>query len=57
MKVTIIGAGNMDRGIGTRVMTASHQIKIVDHDPADQASSPGTWAARPPRLLPSAVRG
>jgi NADPH-dependent F420 reductase len=37
MEVTIIGAGNMGRGIGTRLLTGGHQIKIIDHDP-DQAA-------------------
>jgi 8-hydroxy-5-deazaflavin:NADPH oxidoreductase len=35
MKVTIVGAGNMGRGIGTRAAAGGHQVEIVDHDPAD----------------------
>jgi predicted dinucleotide-binding enzyme len=35
MKVTIIGAGNIGRGIGTRVVAGGHQVEIVDRDPAD----------------------
>jgi predicted dinucleotide-binding enzyme len=35
MKVTIVGAGNMGRGIGTRVVAGGHQVEIVDNDPAD----------------------
>jgi 8-hydroxy-5-deazaflavin:NADPH oxidoreductase len=35
MKVTIVGAGNMGRGIGTRVVAGGHEVEIVDHDPAD----------------------
>jgi 8-hydroxy-5-deazaflavin:NADPH oxidoreductase len=35
MKVTIIGAGNMGHGIGTRVVAGGHQAEIVDHDPAE----------------------
>ena len=35
MKVTIVGAGNMGRGIGTRAVAGGHQVEIVDHDPAD----------------------
>ena len=35
MKVTIVGAGNMGRGIGTRVVAGGHQAEIVDNDPAD----------------------
>jgi predicted dinucleotide-binding enzyme len=33
MKVTIIGAGNMGRGIGTRVLAGGHALQILDHDP------------------------
>jgi NADPH-dependent F420 reductase len=35
MKVTIVGAGNMGRGIATRVVAGGHEAEIVDHDPAD----------------------
>lgn len=35
MKVTIIGAGNMGRGIGTRVVAGGHDVEIVDRDPED----------------------
>jgi predicted dinucleotide-binding enzyme len=35
MQVTIVGAGNMGRGIGTRVVAGGHQVEIVDNDPAD----------------------
>jgi predicted dinucleotide-binding enzyme len=34
MRVTIIGAGNMGRGIGSRVVAGGHQLEIVDRDPA-----------------------
>ena len=34
-RVTIVGAGNMGRGIGTRVVAGGHQAEIVDHDQAD----------------------
>jgi predicted dinucleotide-binding enzyme/nucleotide-binding universal stress UspA family protein len=33
MKVTIVGAGNMGRGIGTRVLAGGHAVEIVDRDP------------------------
>lgn len=36
MDVTIIGAGNMGRGIGTRLVAGGHRVKILDHHP-DQA--------------------
>lgn len=37
MDVTIIGAGNMGRGIGTRLVAGGNHVKILDRDP-DQAS-------------------
>jgi 8-hydroxy-5-deazaflavin:NADPH oxidoreductase len=36
MDVTIIGAGNMGRGIGTRLVAGGNSVKILDNDP-DQA--------------------
>ena len=35
MKVTIVGAGNMGRGIGTRAVAGGHEVEIVDRDPAE----------------------
>ena len=35
MKVTIIGAGNMGRGIGTRALAGGHDVEILDRDPAE----------------------
>jgi 8-hydroxy-5-deazaflavin:NADPH oxidoreductase len=35
MDVTIIGAGNMGRGIGTRLVAGGNRVKIIDHDPAE----------------------
>ena len=35
MKVTIVGAGNMGRGVGTRAVAGGHEVEIVDRDPAD----------------------
>jgi NADPH-dependent F420 reductase len=37
MEVTIIGAGNMGRGIGTRLVAGANTVTIIDHDP-DQAA-------------------
>jgi 8-hydroxy-5-deazaflavin:NADPH oxidoreductase len=34
-RVTIVGAGNMGRGIGTRAVAGGHQVEIVDHDPIE----------------------
>ncbi len=33
MKLTIVGAGNMGRGIGTRAVAGGHEVEIVDRDP------------------------
>jgi NADPH-dependent F420 reductase len=35
MKVSIIGAGNMGRAIGTRLVAGGHEVEIVDRDPAE----------------------
>jgi NADPH-dependent F420 reductase len=35
MRVTIVGAGNMGRGIGTRAVAGGHEVEIVDRDPAE----------------------
>jgi predicted dinucleotide-binding enzyme len=35
MRVTIIGAGNMGRGIGTRAVAGGHELEIIDNDPAE----------------------
>ncbi len=35
MKVTNIGAGNMGRGVGTRVVAGGHELEILDRDPAE----------------------
>jgi NADPH-dependent F420 reductase len=35
MKVTIIGAGNMGRGIGTRLVAGGNEVQLIDRDPAE----------------------
>jgi NADPH-dependent F420 reductase len=35
MRVTIVGAGNMGRGIGTRLVSGGHEVQVIDHDPED----------------------
>jgi 8-hydroxy-5-deazaflavin:NADPH oxidoreductase len=35
MHVTIIGAGNMGRGIGYRIVAGAHSVTIVDRDPEE----------------------
>ncbi len=36
MDVTIIGAGNMGRGLGTRLVAGGNQVKILDTDPGGE---------------------
>jgi predicted dinucleotide-binding enzyme len=35
MQVTVIGAGNMGRGIGHRLVAGGHSVTIVDRDPEE----------------------
>ena len=35
MKATIIGAGNMGRGIGHRLVAGGHEVTVVDRDPEE----------------------
>ena len=35
MRVTIIGAGNMGRAIGTRLVAGGDDVELIDHDPED----------------------
>ena len=35
MRVTIIGAGNMGRGIGNRVVAGKNEVELIDHNPED----------------------
>jgi 8-hydroxy-5-deazaflavin:NADPH oxidoreductase len=35
MRITIIGAGNMGRAIGTRAVAGGHEVEIIDNDPAE----------------------
>jgi NADPH-dependent F420 reductase len=35
MKITIIGAGNMGRAIGTRAIAGGNEVEIIDRDPED----------------------
>jgi 8-hydroxy-5-deazaflavin:NADPH oxidoreductase len=35
MNVTIIGAGNMGRGIGHRLVAGGHDVTVVDRDPEE----------------------
>ena len=57
MKVTIVGAGNMGRGIGTRVVAGGHQVEIVDHDPADAGQLAGDLGVSATAVEPDAPFG
>jgi hypothetical protein len=35
MRVTIVGAGNMGRGIATRAIAGGNEVEVVDRDPAE----------------------
>ena len=45
MEVTIIGAGNMGRGIGTRLAAGGHDLKIIDNDSDEAAKLAGELAS------------
>lgn len=35
MRITIIGAGNMGRGIGMRAVAGGHSVEVIDRNPED----------------------
>ena len=57
MKVTIVGAGNMGRGIGTRAVAGGHQVEIVDRDPAEAGKLAGELGGSATALEPGAPFG
>ncbi|GEL20964.1 NADPH-dependent F420 reductase [Pseudonocardia asaccharolytica] len=57
MKVTIIGAGNMGRGIGTRVVAGGHEVEIIDRDPAEAQALAGELGGAATAPDPSAPLG
>ena len=38
MKITIIGAGNMGRGIGVRAVAGGNEVELIDQNPQDARS-------------------
>lgn len=38
MQVTVIGAENMGRGIGHRLVAGGHEVTVVDRDPEEVAA-------------------
>ena len=57
MKATIIGAGNMGRGIGTVAVTGGHEVEIVDRDPAEADTLAGELGGSASALEPGAPFG
>jgi 8-hydroxy-5-deazaflavin:NADPH oxidoreductase len=57
MKVTIVGAGNMGRGIGTRTVAGGHQVEIVDHDPGEAKNLADELGSGATALAPGAPFG
>jgi 8-hydroxy-5-deazaflavin:NADPH oxidoreductase len=57
MKVTIVGAGNMGRGIGTRVVAGGHEVEIVDRDPSDAGALAAELGGSASALDPDAPFG
>jgi NADPH-dependent F420 reductase len=57
MKVTIIGAGNMGHGVGTRVAAGGHAVEIVDRDPAEAQKLAERLGASATALEPGARFG
>ena len=46
MKITIVGAGNMGGGIGTRAVAGGHEVEIVDRDSAEAQRLAGELGER-----------
>ncbi len=57
MKVTIVGAGNMGRGIGTRVVAGGHEVEIVDRDATEAHKLAGELGGAATALDPGARFG
>lgn len=57
MKITIIGAGNMGRGIGTRAVAGGHEVEIVDRDPAEAQKLAEELGGSATALEPGAALG
>src|SRR5512140_2577509 len=59
MNITIIGAGNMGRGIGTRAVAGGHSVTFVDNDPetAEKAAADVKASAKKGAKLSTASLG
>ena len=56
-RVTIVGAGNMGRGIGSRAVAGGHQVEIVDRDQAEAQKLAGELGEQATVLEPGASFG
>jgi predicted dinucleotide-binding enzyme len=57
MKITIIGAGNMGRGIATRAIAGGHEVEILDRDQAEAQALADQLGGSATVLEPSAPFG
>jgi predicted dinucleotide-binding enzyme len=57
VKVTIVGAGNMGRGIGTRAVAGGHQVEILDRDVTEAQKLAGELGGGATTLDPGAPFG
>ena len=57
MKVTIIGAGKMGRGIGTRALAGGHEVEIFDRDAAEAQKLAGELGGSATALAPGVPFG
>ena len=57
MRITIIGAGNMGRGIATRAIAGGHDVEILDRDPAEARALADQLGGSASTLEPSAALG
>jgi 3-hydroxyacyl-CoA dehydrogenase len=51
MQVTVIGAGNMGRGIGHRLVAGGHSVVVVDRDPEEAGELAEELRGEDPRLM------
>jgi 8-hydroxy-5-deazaflavin:NADPH oxidoreductase len=56
MQVTVIGAGNMGRGIGHRLVAGGQSVTIVDRDPEEAGQLAEELRGAAPSTPPSPAR-
>lgn len=57
MRITIVGAGNMGRGIATRATAGGHEVEVVDRDPAEAETLARELGGSASSLAPDATFG